>query len=1012
MSVIVIYILQERLSVMDDKEILNNIYDFFSMIIEYYKKLKRDKKYKSKVPSQYDIGMLFSDSLAYNYSAKKRTGRLTNIWSKNATDKFIVDDIYKQLTYGGLIPQEKLRQGEFVRYVDMTIMSGMNNVKKQCTKDESKEALIHDLMIFKEKENYEEYLKCVIEYANRKPGCLYISKFKKATKSNTGFELNSDEDFTVIEDKINIYKRNLRKRIMESDWHDRYVELHIKGFPFKLCSYGIDTNSIQKTECHSLTNVEDMLSLRDKMLLLGNPGAGKTTALLKIALDYLDNDNFLPVYIELNQYREQPVDEFIHEMTGIKLSEIKNQKCLILFDGLNELSIVKSCFYEYLKNPVPELAGHKIIVTCRLNNYKGNLLDYDAYAVLPISKSDVINFLEIEFPGKSQNIYVQMNNKLKELVATPLLLIMITGVFKYSSRLPNNLAELFQNFIEYILNQWETDKGNKYMACDKIEALAEFAYRSYFQTYTGSCSVEEAQRVLTGVFQKFGYSKTEQTMIYNEVLTNGIVRCKLFTYPAMVSFCHQSFLEYFASKALLKRVLSGDYDMFGETSLDPEILYYLKDMVDDNRMLKSIVFNGNVPENKNYLLSNALSLLHFMGVSLEKYNLANYYLPQSILKNANFYKTDLSNACLVGSDLRGVNLTETNLDDADLSDCKLNGTTFARCSIRSIAALETHERIAFVGDSNKLKVWDWKLNEVTVIGQHDRRVRKVDYDAVNGCIATGGYDNNIFLWDKNGNFEERLQYHNDPVLALAFSPDGKYLISGDETGKMVIYSVEGQRIIATPNDHKDAVREIIFLDNNYFVSASWDKTVVLWNLRTCKHETVLCRHEGYAFSVACHPNGKTVASVGLDGRINIIDVENRAVDFIIDTGNGMRDVEYSNDGQYLAVGGKDGKVQIWSGKSLCAEWKAHYFRTRDFIFVKDNMLITSGDDSSIKIWDIDYDKGSSNCTFEMVDEEINGHDTKSIKCKGLNITNAHGLTPERKQWLLDNGAFEMMKFIK
>jgi hypothetical protein len=165
-----IFIIKDLL-IMGNLKCLKNVFFLFDLLIKYYKFLKKDKKINFKIPSQQDIGILFSDGLSNNYSAYKKKGYLPNIWSRSDSEEFIIDDIFERLCNGNIIPSEIKFKKELIDFIDSEIKECVNS-----NLDESTESFIEDLKIFKSDEQYDLYLKAVIEYSNRKPGIMYLKK--------------------------------------------------------------------------------------------------------------------------------------------------------------------------------------------------------------------------------------------------------------------------------------------------------------------------------------------------------------------------------------------------------------------------------------------------------------------------------------------------------------------------------------------------------------------------------------------------------------------------------------------------------------------------------------------------------------------------------------------------------------------------------------------------------------------------------------------------------------------
>ncbi|MEN8904636.1 MAG: pentapeptide repeat-containing protein, partial [Clostridiales bacterium] len=843
------------------------------------------------------------------------------------------------------------------------------NGNKDNMTNESIVALIKDLEYFSSINDPKQFIKSIIEYSDKKSNCIYKSKSSSIVGKDSELDLNLEE--INQKKKIKAYIKSLKRKIRKSDWYGNYVDLKIKEVSFKLRNFKMknDLNHADSNEMYSIDAFENMMDNSDRILLLGNPGAGKSTALLKIAWNCLENSSYFPVYIELDQYQNQPIDEFIYKFTGKKLTDDDIENWVILFDGLNELP-VNSKFLENLSEVSNELSDCRIICTCRINNYKFNADEFDTYYVLPMDKVEIINFFNNEFPDNAYDIYENLDVNLRDLTSTPLLLVMLISILKYSDDSPEGIVGLFQNFTEFLLNNWETGKGDKYLAHDKFKALRELAFYMNFIKDENTCSLEEAQKIILNVLNDLEYNKAVQYKIYNEIISNGIIQQKVYSMPVEISFHHQSFMEYFASKALSERIEKYDFELFGNVLLDFEVLSFLKDMVLDIKPLEYILFDCKSKKEQKYLQTNALSLLHMKGYSFEKLNLSDCYFPEAYLRNVSFRKADLSSTIFTGADLRGANLSNTVLKDTDFSDCLLDGVSFSRCSIRSFVKIDNTDLIAYVGDMDYIKLWNIKTGETKRFGQHEKRIRKIVYNKKSELLANGSYDNSISIWNISGELVKMFEFHKDPVLAINFSENGRYLASGDSSGKVIIYDIPKDKILFNKKIHNDSIRDITFLDCTYIATASWDKSVKLFNRKTNEIKLELKDYNDYVFSVEYIKEKNIIATAGSDERLHLTKLNKNNETTILNTDFSIRSIAISIDGEYIAVAGKNGKVQIWEETKLCFEWVAHYMCTRAVSFIDENTIVTSGDDSKIKIWKIVFNKCTADCIKEIIDNDI------------------------------------------
>jgi WD40 repeat protein len=122
-----------------------------------------------------------------------------------------------------------------------------------------------------------------------------------------------------------------------------------------------------------------------------------------------------------------------------------------------------------------------------------------------------------------------------------------------------------------------------------------------------------------------------------------------------------------------------------------------------------------------------------------------------------------------------------------------------------------------------------------------------------------------------GRDPRKLYSHDDEVLAVAFTPDGKVALSAGKDGK-----------------------------------------VRRWNLGAAKELPALAGHDGGTFALATAPDGRQVASAGADGRVRLWDLDKGAEAASLTGHKGaVFAVSFSPDGKLLASGGEDGTARLW-----------------------------------------------------------------------------------------------------
>jgi WD40 repeat protein len=230
-------------------------------------------------------------------------------------------------------------------------------------------------------------------------------------------------------------------------------------------------------------------------------------------------------------------------------------------------------------------------------------------------------------------------------------------------------------------------------------------------------------------------------------------------------------------------------------------------------------------------------------------------------------------------------------------------------------------------------------------------------------IATGDDTAQICLWDvASGKKLATLTGHNSWIRAIAFSPDGQMLATGSQDQTVRLWDVPTQQpiqVLKDPNSqeetsHKDWVGAVSFHPNGkILVSGSHDYTVKVWHLDSGQCRVLV--YQNRIRSIAFSPDGKTLATGGDDC---VITLRNANTGKYLKTLEGhtdwVRSVAFSPNGEMLASGSDDQTVRVWniSTGDCLQTLDAHRDWVRSVAFSPDGQqLATAGDDYQVKRWD-------------------------------------------------------------
>ena len=336
-----------------------------------------------------------------------------------------------------------------------------------------------------------------------------------------------------------------------------------------------------------------------RVAIVGEPGAGKTTTLQKIARWLLSEnqlEDYLPIWVSLAELGEQNLEEYLFEtwltraigkrrLTEEVEKEFETQleagRVWLLLDGLDEMPVGDRTMtpQEIIKRQLQGwMSSARVVVTCRVNLWEADnnaLADFETYRMLDFDVSGQEKFIRQFFqqqksPAKAEKLQAQLKEskyqRLRDLLKNPLRLTLLCTIWQsYEAELPETQAALYQQFVQQIYI-WKNDKFRT------TESQREELNRGLQTLALRGLEDESSPFRLSHdlVREVLGDRDNESSLFYRALELSWLNEVGIAAEDVtqkVYSFYHATFQEYFAALAIDDWRFFWDYPI--QTPLAP-----------------------------------------------------------------------------------------------------------------------------------------------------------------------------------------------------------------------------------------------------------------------------------------------------------------------------------------------------------------------------------------------------------------------------------------------------------
>lgn len=410
---------------------------------------------------------------------------------------------------------------------------------------------------------------------------------------------------------------DIRRRIYKPDW------ANIDG-----AKHQPDTK-IQKTTELGFKFIES----NQRTVLLGGPGAGKTTFLKYLALAYVDEPVYqkagltrsqVPAYIQLPSLLREDIDflqvianslstrtDFRAHLFIKRLLETGN--LTLLLDSLDEVpSEMREAVVGAIQNFSNLYPKTKIIVTCRTADYHQV---FDNFSEAEIARLDSVAVKSIvrewfqQSPDRGEKLValLESDQTVAALTETPLLLSLLCIQYRNDLALPKRKTELYRRCVDALLRDW--DASRNFRRDTKYSQLSDDRKEMIFEYVAGANACNDIVyefgepallSTVSDIIERNGISGNDAKGILAEIESHhGIIeKCSAETYQ----FSHGTMHEYFLARHLVqtRQEMNALKIHFEDDGWHTVIGFMCAIINDPSQMLQFLMQQSSTKNFKNY----------------------------------------------------------------------------------------------------------------------------------------------------------------------------------------------------------------------------------------------------------------------------------------------------------------------------------------------------------------------------------------------------------------------------